>query len=81
MPVNADPAPFGGNIVVLDPESDSPLIRILTKTDPPVPHGTPRYKSHFTTCTKAAEHRVTHCKTCGKPKSDAPFGENCRCPL
>lgn len=81
MPINASAAAFGGNIVMLDPDNDTPLIRVLKKGEAPPP-GSPRYKSHFTTCKDAAQHRIQHCATCGKVKDgNAPFGENCECPF
>jgi len=48
VPVNIWTAK-AGKIVMLDPESDAPLIRFLKK-DEPVTEGTRRYISHFTTC-------------------------------
>jgi hypothetical protein len=48
MPVNSQPDRFGGTVVVLDPENDTPMVRVLHKDEPPPPGD--RYKAHFTTC-------------------------------
>jgi hypothetical protein len=55
MPVNADTSGFGGNIVMLDPDNDTPMIRVLAKGEDA--GGLTRYKSHFTTCANAKGRR------------------------
>lgn len=54
MPI--DSSGFGGNIVVLDIEADTPLIRVMKKSEP-LPPGARRYKSHFASCPNAKRHR------------------------
>ena len=55
MPVNPWTAP-AGNVVVLDPEADSPMVRVLAKGEQ-VPEGEPRYLAHFVTCTNPLPKR------------------------
>lgn len=56
MPIDAQPAQFGGNIVALDLAADVPMIRVLKKGEQ-TPGQTQRWKSHFTTCSAAKARR------------------------
>lgn len=53
IPLDAEPTP-DGNLVV---EDGPPPMAIACSADPGTDVGTPRYKSHFSTCPNAATHR------------------------
>jgi hypothetical protein len=47
LPIDPEPVAFGGNVVLLDPENQYPLARVLPKDDS---YDGPRFLAHFTSC-------------------------------
>lgn len=54
MPLNAEPDPERGNMVIVDGKAASITNDLF---GPHVPAGAPKYLSHFATCPSAAKHR------------------------
>ena len=52
VPVELERPRFGGKVVALDPDSDTPLIRFLKKGEEP-PAGSVRWASHLGKCKPA----------------------------
>ena len=54
--VSLDPAPVRDGNLVFEPGTERPTVRYLKKGEV-VPAGTARYRSHFSTCERAADFR------------------------
>ena len=56
MPVDADPVP-DGNLVLAYPSPGAPPLAVVVDPDAPMIDDPPRYRSHFSTCPNADQHR------------------------